>query len=187
MMCANTGQVSEGIGFPTGMANDLWLLESNDGSSGPVAGGASIDALGASGSAVWTNALASSQQNIGFSVAIAGGDGAPIANAGPDATLVDSDEDGFENILLDASDSFDPNGSIVSWSWSEGGMPLGTGETLSLPFLVGAHVVDLEVEDGEGNLASDSVEYILLPGGAVPPVADAGSDVSIIDVDEDGF
>jgi len=187
MMCANAGQATEGVGFPSGMASNLWLLESNEGYSGPVTGGGALDVLGASSAAVWSSALASSQQTIGFSLAIAGGDGAPIAAAGADVILVDSDEDGFENVVLDGSSSFDPNGSIVAWTWSDGGGLLGTGEMLVLPLIVGIHDIDLQVEDDEGNLATDSVQITIIAGGAVPPVADAGSNASVIDSDEDGF
>jgi len=186
-MCANAGQVTEGVGFPSGMNDELWLLQSAAGFSGPVAGGAAIDANGAGGSVEWTDALASSQQAVGFSVAIAGGAGVPIADAGLDVAVVDDDESGSEDILLDGSGSFDPNGSIVAWSWTAGRLPLGVGETLLASFGVGIHAVELEVEDDEGNLATNGVTVTILAGGTVPPLADAGVDVAIADIDDDGF
>jgi hypothetical protein len=73
MMCADQGRVTEGAGFPSGMAHNLWLLESGDGGSGPVSGGAAIDVPGASGPVIWSNALSESLQTVNFTVGIKAG------------------------------------------------------------------------------------------------------------------
>ncbi len=185
-MCADGGRVTEGVGFPAGMEQDLWLLESADGGSGPASGGAAIHGAGAPGTAEWTDALASSDQSIGFTLAIAGGTGAPIASAGPDVTLVDLDEDGSESHLLDGSGSLDPDGSVVSWDWSEGGVPLGSGETLLVSFPIGTHVVDLRVTDDEGGTDTDTVVVTVEMRVPMPPVADAGADANLTDFGGDG-
>jgi subtilisin family serine protease len=39
----------------------------------------------------------------------------PVADAGPDQTLADSDGDGVELVTLDGSASSDPDGSVVSY------------------------------------------------------------------------
>ncbi|MFQ5605654.1 MAG: DNRLRE domain-containing protein, partial [bacterium] len=47
-----------------------------------------------------------------------GGNLPPVANAGPDQTVTDSDNSGSENVTLDGSGSSDPDGSIASYDWS---------------------------------------------------------------------
>ena len=46
---------------------------------------------------------------------------APVANAGPDQTVTDADGNGTEAVTLDGTGSFDPDGTIASYDWSEGG------------------------------------------------------------------
>jgi len=81
----------------------------------------------------------------------------PIADAGPDQTVVDSNGDGVEAVTLDGSGSNDPDGTIVSYDWYEGGVLLGSGASLSLDFTVGNHIVTLIVTDNDGATASDEV------------------------------
>ncbi|MFB3081001.1 MAG: hypothetical protein ACE1Y1_04425, partial [Nitrosomonadaceae bacterium] len=54
------------------------------------------------------------------------GNQAPIANAGADQTVSDADGTGAESVTLDGSASSDPDGSIVSYQWTEGATVLGT-------------------------------------------------------------
>jgi hypothetical protein len=187
LMCANAGQVTEGVGYPVGMSAELWLLETNDGFSGPVSSGAALEGLGAAGSAEWTGALATGQQSVNITLAIRGGEGQPVADAGVDVNITDADDSGAESVTLDGSASFDPNGSIIDWSWSDSGGLLGTGETLPVSFLVGSHTVTLTVEDDEANQDTDTVQITVNPVGGHLPVADAGPDQSATDFDEDGF
>ncbi|MCK5484349.1 MAG: hypothetical protein KAJ13_11615, partial [Gemmatimonadetes bacterium] len=46
---------------------------------------------------------------------------------------------------------------IASWSWSEDGMEIGTGETLTTPLNVGVHTVTLTVTDDLGATDTDDV------------------------------
>lgn len=74
---------------------------------------------------------------------------APLANAGSDITI----EEG-STAYFDASASSDPDGSLVSYAWSNG----LTGETASQPYTTpGAYTVTLTVTDNDGATATDTV------------------------------
>jgi len=61
-------------------------------------------------------------------------------------------------VTLDGSNSFDPNGSIVSYVWEEGNTTLSTQAVFSSSdFSLGTHTLNLTVTDNDGNVASDSV------------------------------
>ena len=96
--------------------------------------------------------------NALLAVQTAGANITPKANAGADQTVVDSDGDGIENVILDGSSSSDSDGSIVSYEWYEGATLLATGVSPTLPFALGNHTVTLTVTDNEGAMANDSVQ-----------------------------
>ncbi len=81
----------------------------------------------------------------------------PVADAGADQSLVDNNRDGTEIVTLDGTASFDSNGSIVSYKWSEGATPLGSGATTVVPLAVGIHKLTLEVTDNNGEASKDNV------------------------------
>jgi subtilisin len=108
----------------------------------------------------------------------------PVANAGPDQTLNDADGDGAEIVTLDGSNSFDPDGVIISYAWSDNGNPLGTGQILTDNFTIGTHTVILTVTDDDGQTDTDKV--VVTINANDPPVADAGSDQTLSDADGDG-
>ncbi len=85
------------------------------------------------------------------------GNQAPMANAGPDQTVTDSDHDGVEMVMLDGAGASDPDGSIVSYEWWEGTTLLGHGATLAESFGIGVHTVTLTVTDNGGAFSSDTV------------------------------
>jgi mono/diheme cytochrome c family protein len=91
----------------------------------------------------------------------------PTADAGPDQTVTDSDDDGSENVTLDGSASTDAEGPIASWEWSESGSPIASGENPTVAFAVGAHTVTLTVTDGDGATDTDQVLITVeaAPGG----------------------
>jgi 6-phosphogluconolactonase len=85
----------------------------------------------------------------------------PIANAGPDQTVLVK-----QTVTLDGSASSDPDGDPLTFQWSLTSIPIGSRATLSAPtatrptFMVdlpGSYVVQLIVNDGTANSASDSV------------------------------
>lgn len=109
---------------------------------------------------------------------------APVAAAGPDQTVGDTDNTGQELVSLDGSASTDPDGTIVSHAWFEGGSQIAAGATPSIPLTVGVHTITLTVTDDAGATASDIVVVTVDPfdpGTNTPPVANAGPDQVIVD------
>jgi hypothetical protein len=110
----------------------------------------------------------------------------PRADAGLNRTVTDVDGSGDEAVTLDGSPSFDPDGSIVAYAWTEGGTPLASGATPTVTLAVGVHVLTLTVTDDDGLTDSDQVQITVAPPGNLPPEADAGPDQTVIDVDDSG-
>ena len=90
----------------------------------------------------------------------------PIADAGDDVVVIDSDQDGTESVTLDGSGSFDPDGNIASYVWSEGGTQLATGVNPTIAMAAGTHSVTLTVTDQQGETGFDIVTISVLEGGA---------------------
>jgi hypothetical protein len=88
---------------------------------------------------------------------------APVADAGPDQTVVDGDGSGDEAVALDATASTDPDGSIVSWVWSEGSTTLASGAEPTVGLTDGTHRITLTVTDDVGASATDDVVVRVLP------------------------
>ncbi|MBN4049166.1 S8 family serine peptidase, partial [archaeon AH-315-M20] len=101
---------------------------------------------------------------------------APTANAGPDQTVIDSDDNGFETITLDGSASSDSDGIIVSYEWSEGVTILGSSSIINVSFAVGVHNVSLKVTDNAGATNTDNMVVNVNLFVNQNPVANAGSD-----------
>jgi uncharacterized protein YhjY with autotransporter beta-barrel domain len=87
--------------------------------------------------------------------------GMPIANAGVDQTLADTDRQPGEVVALNGTGSSAPNGTIQSYEWSipgsDGAQVLGSGATLSVRLPDGANQVTLRVTDTAGRSATDIV------------------------------
>jgi hypothetical protein len=81
----------------------------------------------------------------------------PIPTAGPDQTLTDTDASSSEPVTLDGSASTDPDGTIVSYSWTENDVEIATGVTPTVELPVGEHTITLTVTDDDGLTASDTV------------------------------
>ncbi|MBN1576067.1 MAG: metallophosphoesterase, partial [Chitinispirillaceae bacterium] len=107
----------------------------------------------------------------------------PVADAGEDQTVTDTDGDRFETVTLDGSGSFDEGGSIESWTWKEGGIIRGTEEAFPFSFELGLHTVILEVLDNGGKTATDTMTVNVLSVTNVEPIADAGPDLHVLDAD----
>jgi len=142
---------------------------------GPHTGTLTIDAPGALG-APWT-------LTVTLNVAP---NQPPTANAGPDQTVSDADDSGAEPVTLDGGASSDPDGSIVSWVWTEDGEEIATGASPTVALAVGTHAITLTVTDNDGASATDEVQITVIPPAQQPPVANAGPDQSVTDVDESG-
>jgi RHS repeat-associated protein len=98
----------------------------------------------------------------------ASGNKSPIANAGVDQAV----GVGIE-VTLDASDSRDPDGDIVSYEWREGDSILSTEASFvknDLDF--GSHTLTLTVKDNDGLSGSDTVIIRIIDSSdTTPPTA----------------
>jgi glucuronoarabinoxylan endo-1,4-beta-xylanase len=74
----------------------------------------------------------------------------PVAVAGPDTVIVDTVGVGIYDILLDASESIDPDGGIVNFNWSLDERQVSWDTTYLAQFGVGNHVAVLAVTDDDG-------------------------------------
>jgi len=102
----------------------------------------------------------------------------PNADAGPDQTVADSDGAGGESVALDGSASSDSDGSIVSYSWTEGGVEIASAATPTVDLADGPHTITLTVTDDDGAIDTDTVT-ITVTG----PPSDPGS-VHVHDLDD---
>ncbi len=92
----------------------------------------------------------------------------PVADAGADQTVIDTDQSPSEWVTLDGSGSSDPDGDALTHVWSEGGTELATGATTSVHLNDGIHVITLVVTDTKG--ASDS-DTVTIEVQSAPPVS----------------
>jgi hypothetical protein len=103
----------------------------------------------------------------------------PIAKAGPDQDVVDSDGDGKAEVDLDGSGSTDPDGTIKTHLWVSGSTFL-LGETVRMSLPVGSHTVILTVIDNDGASSSDTMLVTVRAGGINhPPVLGAIADSTV--------
>ncbi len=110
---------------------------------------------------------------------------APIANAGTDRTITAP----ANSVNLDGSASYDPDGTIASYSWvlktGTGSITISNGNT-SKPSVVGlttgTYSFQLTVTDNSGATSTDLVTVTVNPQPAAPnqaPVANAGNNQTI--------
>jgi len=103
-----------------------------------------------------TNSVGTATLAGAFHYVASGGVLPPIANAGPDVSTPIAHEN-HAHVIIDGRASSDPDGVIVSYSWTEGGVVLSTNAVDSLQFELGTHLVTLTVTDDTGMTASDDV------------------------------
>ena len=96
---------------------------------------------------------------------------APVANAGPDQTVHDTDENGSEIVTLDGSASSDSDGTITSYVWTKSGTQIATGVSPSVTLSVGTHIVTLTVTDNDGATDTDNVTITVSSGCLQCPYA----------------
>ncbi len=106
------------------------------------------------------------------------GGAVPIAHAGQDRT-VNAAANGYATVTLDGSDSYDPEGSSLqyTWTWTIGWLTYsttGVRPTIQLP--VGQRTIELIVSDGTNTSDPDTVVITVLQNGGDAPVANAGPD-----------
>jgi subtilisin family serine protease len=104
---------------------------------------------------------------------------APIADAGPNAQVSDTDNNGTQAVTLDGSGSEDPDGTINTYSWTwTGGSTTGISPTATFP--LGTTTVTLTVTDNQGAVDTDTLT-VTVSAGNVAPTAEAGSTISVTD------
>ena len=108
----------------------------------------------------------------------------PIANAGADQIISLP----IDSAILNATQSFDPDGTIVSYQWIKIYATsfffianAQAAQTAVTHLTQGVYLFQLEVTDNEGLSAKDTVQFIVNMSGAVnqPPIAHAGPDMTI--------
>jgi hypothetical protein len=104
---------------------------------------------------------------------------APVANAGPDASIVLP----VNQTTLNGGGSIDPDGSINQYQWSKisGPLQINMGSPGSVycqltNLSVGSYTFRLVVTDNSGNTDDDTIQVTVLPAPNVAPVAAAGAD-----------
>ena len=94
-----------------------------------------------------------------------------MANAGLDKTLIDFDGDTLEFVHFDGRASFDPDGTIVSYNWTENGNPLNNAATFTITMPIGVHTVELIVTDNQRATSStDTVVMTVVANDPAPPI-----------------
>jgi hypothetical protein len=94
----------------------------------------------------------------------------PTARAGTHRNVLDAGGDGVETIILDGSGSTDVEG-LVSYVWTEDGIPLATGVNPSVDLGVGTHTIELTVTDTDSATDMDEVTVSVSPGPIPGPLA----------------
>jgi hypothetical protein len=100
------------------------------------------------------------------------GDQPPVANAGPNQTVVDTAGVGHVNVTLDGSASYDPDGAISTYVWTEGASQIASGKTVGVDFPLGVHNVTLTVTDNAGLTGSSGTTVTV---NSPPPPAPPGA------------
>ncbi|MCG7916066.1 MAG: autotransporter domain-containing protein [Candidatus Thiodiazotropha weberae] len=113
------------------------------------------------------------------------GPNVPTADAGQDQQIADTDSNGLEDVSLDASNSVDSDGTIVTYEWIESGTTIATGATPTVTLPVGTHTLTLRVTDNS-DLTSEDQVVITITEGPSAPVASAGQDIILSDDDSNG-
>jgi outer membrane autotransporter protein len=115
----------------------------------------------------------------------------PVANAGGDRTIVDTDGQPGENVLLDGSASIDPDpGTELTYLWSDVDndttlAPASTSPTLTVNLGPGVHNLQLTVQDDSGNSFESFgfVDFVITVNAPAVLIANAGPDRDIPDSD----
>lgn len=105
----------------------------------------------------------------------------PIANTGPDQTVIDNDDNGLESVTIDGSASYDPEGTSLQYEWAIDGVTVTgeTGSSLIQDFPVGTYVVTLTVTDDEGATGTDDTIIEVVAAGGTMQVGSITGDKTV--------
>ncbi len=108
----------------------------------------------------------------------------PVANAGADRIVTDTDGNGFEMVTLNGSASSDSDGTIAAYEWFSGSIVIATGATPTVSFPVsGPRTLTLRVTDNDGATASDTVDVTVNAAPPPPPPPPPATSVHVGDID----
>jgi outer membrane autotransporter protein len=113
----------------------------------------------------------------------------PVANAGPDQTLNDTDGQPGETVNLDASASTDADpDNVLTYQWFDLSTdqqlgPASTSPLLTLTLGTGTHNISLSVTDDSGDSLTSSAgdQLVVLVNAPAAPTANAGPDRNVAD------
>lgn len=107
----------------------------------------------------------------------------PIANAGPDQTVTvphDGDPNTWvANFSLDGTASYDPDGDTLTYTWKYGTSTIASTPLVSQTTQRGTYLYTLRVSEPSGAFTEDQVTVTVLPEPNLPPVANAGLDLTV--------
>ena len=86
---------------------------------------------------------------------------APVANSGSDITT-QADENGVAMVILDGSDTYDPQSRVTSWQWVNAlGKEIAQSSKVKIKLNKGVHRFELRVKDSEGSWTSDALSVTI--------------------------
>ena len=94
----------------------------------------------------------------------------PVADIRGPRMVTDFNDDGLVTITLDGSDSFDLDGTVNSYRWTDGASLLESTTAITLTLPVGSHVITLTVTDDSRQSDTDIAFITVLPSPP-PPLA----------------
>jgi thermitase len=103
----------------------------------------------------------------------------PVANAGPDQVVTDTNRDGAEIVTLNGSASSDPDGYIASYEWRDGATVIAVGSTPAVSLSLGTHTITLRVTDDRGDSAIDTT-VVTVDALNDPPTAANTSAITVV-------
>jgi outer membrane autotransporter protein len=163
-----------------------WLNASNE----PLASGATASVRLADGTHTITLLVTDAQgvtdvDTVQITVTAPSTNQLPLAVAGEDRIVADSDGQAGETISLNGTASSDADGTIVSYEWLVGqSTVLASGALANVRLPDGPQQLTLRVTDDAGGVATDSVTITVgTPAPTVGPIANAGGDRLVADTD----
>ncbi len=94
----------------------------------------------------------------------------PVADAAPDQVVPIDPNTGEAKVQFNGSNSHDPDGGTLTYTWNFGDGSTGTGETPSHPYTSpGIYNVTLTVTDNDGLISIDTMEVTVLKLSLVGP------------------
>lgn len=100
----------------------------------------------------------------------------PVANAGLDQSF--DCVIGSQSVTLDGSDSSDPDGDVLTYSWSDGISEVSTAASFTTSLGGGSYTFTLTVDDANGGTASDDV-VVTVDANSAPSVASGVADFDL--------